>query len=757
MPPSRALPLVLLAASALAARPAAAQTVTGSLLEPGGRPVEQVLVALVDADGRQRAATLTDTAGAFSIRAPAAGRWSLRAERIGYATVTSAPFDLRDGETRTERLTASGSAVALQGLRVSAGGRRCSGRTERAAETATLWEEARKALNATAFAERERLYRYDVVRWTRDLDPRTGAVTRESRQASGRVTEHPFVSAPPEELSREGFIRRAQGDSTIYWGPDAEVMLSDEFMSDHCFRVVTGADAEQVGLAFEPVPGRAVPDLAGTLWLDRGTAELRRVEYRYVGGPPESESPRVGGAVEYARLPGGPWIVRRWAIRMPLVQEVRAGTLGSMEVSRDGGPPMRVVAVRESGGEVTGTSAGGGFAGADAGPVVEGMVWDSTRGAPVAGARVYLSGTLAETVSGPDGRYRLHGPAEGTYLLAFTHPELGPLAAAAPPRPVALKAGAPATADLAVPGWPAVAAALCPDSTLRLNRGILVGSVRGYAGDTALVSAVWTRTVVGGNAATRSNTQFLATRPDAQGFYVLCGLPEGHPLQVGMRRGSLDEGGTAVTLRAGVPLRQDISAAQRIVHGEVDLTDVKAVAAAAGVPIRTAETPAGRGALAGFERRRQSGRGIFLARADVERRHAARLVDLFRGLAGVQVVRDPAGERVVMTGARGGRWSDDMRPAASDSTAGAPGRAGAQRTPPPGAAEPDPNACAVQYFVDGVPTPTDGGRLSNEVEPADVEAVEVYRTAAEVPAEYRRSGSTCGAIVIWTRHFAQTH
>jgi hypothetical protein len=330
---------------------------------------------------------------------------------------------------------------------------------------------------------------------------------------------------------------------------------------------------------------------------------------------------------------------------------------------------------------------------------------------------------------------------------------VGALAAAARPRTIELKAGAPATADLAVPGWPTVARALCPDSTLRPNRGILVGAVHGLAGDTALVSATWTRTIVGGGG-TRSNTQFLATRPDAQGFYVLCGVPEGRPLQVGMRRGGVDEGGTEVTLRAGTPRRQDISATGEVAaRAEPDLTDVKAVAAAAGVPIRTAEAPAGQGALAGFERRRQSGRGVYLARADVERRHAVRLADLFRGMAGVQVLQDPAGERVVMTGARGARFSDQMqmRPT-TDSLTTAPSRPGANvgRT-----AEPEAPACSVQLFVDGTYTATDRGHLSNEVEPGDVEAVEVYRSAAETPAEFRRQGATCGVIVIWTRHYAR--
>ncbi|MBV9110767.1 MAG: carboxypeptidase regulatory-like domain-containing protein, partial [Gemmatimonadetes bacterium] len=255
----------------------AAQVVTGVLAEADGRPVEQVLVALVDSAGHQRAAALTDGAGAFTIRAPAAGRYSLRAERIGYATVTSPAFALREGETRTQRLTASGRPVMLQALRVTAAGRRCSGPALGSAETATLWEEARKALNATAYAEHAGIVRYDVLRWMRDTDARSGRVLHDERRMITSTAERPFVSAPAEELSRRGYVRRVEGDSTMYWGPDAEVMLSDAFLNDHCFHVETAPDPALVGLAFEPVRGRPVADLAGTLWLDRRTAELRRV------------------------------------------------------------------------------------------------------------------------------------------------------------------------------------------------------------------------------------------------------------------------------------------------------------------------------------------------------------------------------------------------------------------------------------------------------------------------------------------------
>ena len=62
-----------------------------------------------------------------------------------------------------------------------------------------------------------------------------------------------------------------------------------------------------LGLAFEPVRDRRIPDIRGVLWLSARSAELRFVEFDYTGmSLPEPAA--NGGRVEYERLPGGAWI-----------------------------------------------------------------------------------------------------------------------------------------------------------------------------------------------------------------------------------------------------------------------------------------------------------------------------------------------------------------------------------------------------------------------------------------------------------------
>jgi len=577
---------LLLAALSAATAPAAAQTVQGTLREASGAPVNRVLVALVDAGGRQVARALTDAEGGFSVRAPAAGRYSLRAERIGYAAVTSPAFELSDGETRTERLVASGAAVMLQGLTVSPAARRCAVRPGAGLATATLWEEARKALNATAFGQSSRLFRYDVTQWTREMDPADGTVRREDRDTGSGVADLPFHSLPPAELSEKGYVQGAAADSVSYWGPDAAVMLSPEFLNDHCLRVVEGSDPALVGLAFEPVRGRRVPDIRGTLWLDRRSAELRRVEYGYQGGPRESDNPRVGGTIEYERMPGGPWIVRRWSIRMPQVrleQALRAVTTGLPGSMRE--TTVQLAAVVERGGEVTGVSTREGrpLVATAAGPVVRGAVWDSTRAAPLAGAHVYLSGTQAAAETGPDGTFTLRAPGEGRYTVAFTHPGLGPLAAVSRTQAVTARAGDTATVALAVRGWAAAAEALCPAGSR--DGGIALGRVTGPGAAGSTVTGSWWS--VGGSnhnfAAARAS---VATRPDLQGFYVLCGVSTQALVTVRAQAGPAQaqaevRPSRAAPARADLELRDLTSAQRQVAVAERPLPGAAAAATVA--------------------------------------------------------------------------------------------------------------------------------------------------------------------------------
>ena len=112
--------------------------------------------------------------------------------------------------------------------------------------------------------------------------------------------------------------------------------------------------------------------------------------------------------------------------------------------------------------------------------------------------------------------------------------------------------------------------------------------------------------------------------------------------------------------------------------------------------------------MLGFERRRAQGIGTFLTRADIEKRHAARVTDLFRSVPGVRIVPARQTGDGILT-MRGG--------------------------------------CRPALIIDG--TPIYGGlSLDMTMTPQDIEGIEVYGLAG-TPIEYSRS--QCGTIMVWTR------
>jgi hypothetical protein len=409
----------------LAAAPAAAQTVEGVVTDAAGQPLPGVLVLLVDGDGRQRTGALTGEAGRFVVRAPGPGTYELRGERVGLRTARQPGLALADGEARTLSLRMAEAPVALDALAAvsaSAGVRpRCDAGPRAGPETAALWEEARKALTNAAWTEERQGYRFEAATFSRDLQPATLAVVREERKDGVSVGRSPFRSLDAASLSRHGYARQIDG-ATYYYAPDAAVLLSDEFLRDHCFHVtVEGAEAPGlVGLGFTPVRGRRVPEVSGTLWMDRAGGVLKHLEYRYRNLEVDVPTDSLGGRVDFERLPTGAWIVRRWAIRMPSVGlEDRLGPgVGRVSNRR----AERLWGIREEGGEVLRVLHRNGT------PVVAvprgtvaGVVWDSSAGGPVAGARVFLSGTQHQATSDSAGRFRIDGVAQGAYTLGFVH------------------------------------------------------------------------------------------------------------------------------------------------------------------------------------------------------------------------------------------------------------------------------------------------------------------------------------------------
>jgi hypothetical protein len=390
-----------------------AQTVAGTLVAADrGTPLAGATVTLLDEGGKAVAAASSRANGGFTLTAPAAGRYRVRAERVGHASTLSAPFSLAAGETFTLRLAAESGGVQLEGIKAVAGDRGCVVNPRAGARTAAVWEEARKVLSATRLSERSAGTLYTIRRFRRELDAST-SMTRAAQEDTTRGRSLvPFRSLPPEELARDGYVRR-EGRDNVFFAPDAQVLLSDEFLDGHCFRVVPGSGeaAGMIGLAFEPVRGRRLPDVQGTLWLDPASAELRFMEFAYTGLAAIARGDSWGGTVEFDQTDAGTWIVNRWKLRLPVVGRVVNPRGRSVADA-----PVGVVSISEVGAEVLG-------AGATAVTgVVAGTVFDSTRARPLAGAVVRLAGTGHSATTDASGAFRIAEVPAGRYEVEFTHP-----------------------------------------------------------------------------------------------------------------------------------------------------------------------------------------------------------------------------------------------------------------------------------------------------------------------------------------------
>ena len=557
--PSRIRPIIFRVAAALlvtggSAASANAQVVRGRLVDAADDAgVGGAMISLMDRDGRQLSQVLTRDSGLFELSAPISGNYRLRADRIGYATTFSDYFDLTAADTLSFRMVAAVQAVSLQGI-IAEADRRCRVRPGEGLAVTRVWDEARKALSAAAWTQERGYYRYEIESIRRELGPAGRKVISENRIYERSYRRSPYVSRPAAELIEEGFARLSANES-VYWAPDADVLLSDPFLDTHCFRVnMDENDAPGlIGLEFEPVPGRNLPEIAGTLWLDPATSQLTRLDFRYrnLDLPLALLGGDIGGTVEFRALPNGTWIVNSWRIRMP-----RGGTRnnplnGRILTVLEGLTVQGADVLRVHGDE--GTVLEG-----DVGGRIAGIIFDSLR-AGLEGARVFVEGTGIEAVTDRDGRFDLTRLEPGIYSVNFTHPYLETFSYRPEPFEVEVVEGAvtPAQVNFAAPTIGRVLGVVCRDdeppdvsaglpwgSALRYD-GVLVGQVTDEAGEPlsgatvrVLLREYDVRASDASTVATiiQSRRSGVAVTTNESGHYLACWVPVNTDLRVAVMR-----------------------------------------------------------------------------------------------------------------------------------------------------------------------------------------------------------------------------
>jgi Carboxypeptidase regulatory-like domain len=457
------------------------------------------------------------------------------AKRIGVKRFISEPFVLGAGETRRIDIGIDAVLYTLPEVVVNASVL-CANRRTQMSRLASLWDEAQTALTATEISRRDTLFRSNVTRYALVLDPVTMRAFSESRIYIEGAAERPFASISGDSLSRIGYWRELPSDTAEYYGPDAEVLLSDAFRRDHCYSIVEG-DRERrglIGLAFEPIVGREIADVRGTFWLDSRTFELRFIEFRYTRLPPTEFISRVGGEVHFTRAPGGAWIVSRWYLRMPQWARYTSGPKAVPKSVRDvfNDAPPAIQRILEEGGSISadGLRAPGISA-------ITGVVLDSV-GKPLIGAAIHLAGDWQSRPVDSKGRFRFDSVSAGNYALLVNQPGYEALGLLAATAYVAVSEGGSTDVTLRAIRAREIVPRLCnglpttpPRATLRLLAQDSATSAL-VTGAPLMVS--WTEKADPNGGGGRE--QRLSATTDLNGAVAFCSLPAETPIELSIVR-----------------------------------------------------------------------------------------------------------------------------------------------------------------------------------------------------------------------------
>lgn len=514
-----------------------AQSLAVRVVDSGsGQPIRGAMVTLSEDPDRVVSRRLTDVLGIARFR-PEAGVYGIEAQMIGHLTGRRTGIAVSAG-TRVELvISLDPTAIPILGVDVDVD-ERCAVRPEEGLQVAQVWGEIRKALEAARWTADRGLYEYRIERGIRDIDRRTGQVLNEEIARREGYAPAPFETLPAARLVAEGFVQPApDGGGSIYYGPDAEVLLSDDFLDTHCMRAIVGRGAREgwIGLSFDPVRERRVPDIGGTLWVDPESWELRHLDYWYENLRLDVAVRDIGGDIRFQRLPDGTWIIPEWTVRVPLLGRGRdlrgRPRIHQVGVREETG---RVLRVRHRDGRVLLTAGSG---------TIEGTVVDSLGSSPVQGARVELVGDGRTATTDASGGFVFTDLEPGRYHVTLGGSAAAPYENRTGQVTVSVEADRVTPTRLRIPSRMESLTRLCdPEAASddRRHHGRVVGRIVDQATGLALPGA---RVAINWNV-----TNGLALIGDSEGRYAACAVPRSAVLSMTPSWGSFTGAAASITM-----------------------------------------------------------------------------------------------------------------------------------------------------------------------------------------------------------------
>jgi len=536
-----------------------AQVVRGVITERvSGQPLRGVVVSLASVPDSMRPGglryALTNIRGEFALTLPHSGAWALSAKRIGVARYSAPPFQLQAGETKRFAIVLDHFEYRLPEMKVAATNL-CIPKQDQLRTIVALWDEVRTALQAAEVSRDQHLISGWLSAYNRSLEPNNLRILQDQRSVAQGLFDRPMRSISGDSLAKVGYWRKQDVDTMVFYGPDANALLSDAFQSGHCFELITGIGPRRgfLGLSFRPRRVQNMGGINGTIWLDGSNFELRFVEFRYTNLITIPPNRHLGGEVHFLRHESGAWVVRRWFIRMPQFPEIRAAAVTRGGVTSASTPAYVYRVIEEGGGLYT-----PGLVTWEKPGTIEGTMMDSTGKEPLRGTVVSLSGTPHSVEVDSSGRFRFDSIPPGAYTLLASHREYADLGQLADDEPLNVMAGETYRSRMKAITTSELLNVLCdgkrvepPSATVRIllthadnGEGVTSQSVWLRWPDPDLkepIDPIAPRSISKGDGrAMDIGFPGVESRTDAGGAATFCGVPSGARLELLMLRSDDD-------------------------------------------------------------------------------------------------------------------------------------------------------------------------------------------------------------------------
>jgi len=509
------LPTLLIAGAALV-RPLTAQELRGTVRDSASQqPVPGAVLMLLDSAGTSVGRGITNDRGQFRVAMGPTAR-QVRVQRIGFRPrLVAVPGNLAAGLD----ITMIPLPSLLEPIQVS-DVTKCSRRSDRAAALA-LWEQVRTGLLATVVAREANPASMRRLLYDRLLD-RSGKVQSQSVRLDSAQTDRAFGAAlSVAEFLRMGF-KSDSGGMDVFYGPDADILLSDGFAAGYCFRI---ADRDrtrpgQIGLAFGPAErNRDRTDIEGTLWVDSIGRRIVDIDYAYLGLDARVMALHPGGRTSFRTMANGMVVLDRWSIRL-----VGAGSDSTTSVRNRAVERNPVLQLREVGGEIARAAWPDGTQWTAPLATLRGR---ATRdGVPAAGMVIHLLETDYAATTDSAGAFEMRELLPGPYEVGVEHEALSRVGLLMPTgvRFTAAR-DSTETATVPVPSLNEYTWTACGnDPKRRTPRSIvrmLILRVLGRDGRPAVEAKADVRFLRGGATVAHSDVE-----TGSSGMSQVCGIPE---------------------------------------------------------------------------------------------------------------------------------------------------------------------------------------------------------------------------------------